>query len=377
MLRESASSSQGGEGGGGGLTGENAFSRSAFLPAWVPPEASTLHQRSASLTPQLNSTTCSPLLGLRRSNASKMAGHGDDGLRGAGASASPQPPLGNPRFGLSPQRASTSLNMPSPPLSSMYYSPQVPPAQCSGLSITPTVASFMSSSSSHSPTAARVLMSAAASQSPSRRPVRLALGAFCMLNAVIAFLFTWMMCTQQIGFALTAAKRRWDLKERSGATCTAGVYYLIIGLVLLIDRLSSTVAVVAQLGVRLVRAGFPSILRWLMWCVSRIAASRVCVPLLRRLAPHAAIASSENYRMLMRSKSARPLRSSSAAVPAVGAPTALSGHGLLPRFSCSQMGSSFQCSQTNSMRESMADSEVDRRPCSATAASLSIRRRGG
>ncbi|TPP40131.1 hypothetical protein CGC21_26425 [Leishmania donovani] len=214
-----------------------------------------------------------------------MAGHGDDGLRGAGASASPQPPLGNPRFGLSPQRASTSLNMPSPPLSSMYYSPQVPPAQCSGLSITPTVASFMSSSSSHSPTAAR-----------------------------------------QIGFALTAAKRRWDLKERSGATCTAGVYYLIIGLVLLIDRLSSTVA---------------------------------------------------NYRVLMRSKSARPLRSSSAAVPAVGAPTALSGHGLLPRFSCSQMGSSFQCSQTNSMRESVADSEVDRRPCSATAASLSIRRRGG
>lgn len=356
--------------------GETAFSRSALLPAWVPPEASTLHQRSASLTPQLNSKACSPLLGVRRSNASKMAGHRGDGLRRAGASASPQPLVGNPRFGLSPPRASTALNMPSPPLSSMHYSPQVPPAQYSGLSIAPTIASFTSSSSSHPPTAARLLMSAAASPSPSRRSVRLTLGAFCMLNAGIAFLFTWMMCTQQTGFALTAAKRRWNLKERSSATCTAGVYYLIIGLVLLIDRLSSTIAVVVQLGVRFVRAGFRLILRWLLWCVSRIAASRVCVPLLRRLAPHVAIASAENCRVLMRSKSARPLRSSSVAVPAVGAPTALSGHVLLPRFSCSQLGTSFQCSQTNSMRESMADSEADRRPCSATAASLSIRRRG-
>ncbi|CBZ30354.1 conserved hypothetical protein [Leishmania mexicana MHOM/GT/2001/U1103] len=374
MLRESASSSQGGEGGGSGVTGENAVSRSALLPAWGPLEAPTLYQRSASLTPQLTSTTYSPLLGFHRSNASKMAGRGGDGLRGAEVSASPQPLLGNPRFGLSPQRASTSQNMPLPPLNSMHFSLQVPQARYSGLPITPTIASLMSSSS-HSPTAARVLMSAAAWPSPSRRPVRLALGAFCVLNAVIAFLFTWMMRTQQTGFALTAAKRRWDLKERSSATCTAGVYYLIIGLVLLTDRLSSIIAVAVQLGVRFVRVAFPSILRWLLWCVRRIAASRICVPLLRRLAPHAATASSENQRLLMRSKSVRSLRSS-AAVPAVDAPTALSSHGLLQRFSCSQLGPSFQLSQTNSMRESMADLEVDRRPSSATAASLSIRRRG-
>ncbi|GET92308.1 hypothetical protein, conserved [Leishmania tarentolae] len=374
MLEESTSRSQGGKGGGHEVTGDNAFSRSTLSPGWAPSEASSLHQRWASLTPHRTSMSSSPLLGFSRLHASQMPGHSDEGLRGAGARAPPQSLVRNPRSGVPPPRTSMSRSMLLPSLSHICYPPQGPQAQNSDFPITPTVATIISSSPCHSPTTEQILMSSASS-SPSRRPVRLALGAFCMLNAGIAFLFTWMMHRQQISFALTAVKRRWDLKERSNAIFKAGVYYLIIGLVLLIDRLSLTVAVIFQLCVRFLRARAPSILRWLHWCARKVTASRLCGSLLGRLVPHTVIASSENYRGLMLNRVVQPLQSSGASVPPVGAPMGLSSHGLLPRFSGSQLGSSLSYSQTNWMSVSMPDVEVNMRPSSAATTSLNVRRR--
>ncbi|CAJ1022645.1 hypothetical protein, conserved [Leishmania lindenbergi] len=231
--------------------------------------------------------------------------------------------------------------------------------------------------SSSSATAAQVLMHAMVSSSSSRRRLRLVLGTFCILNAFTAFLFAWMMSTEQTSFALTAARRRWNLRERSNATCKAGVYYVIIGLMLLVDCLSCTIAVIVQLGVRFVRAGCSLILRWLLWCARVIPASRGRGLLLRRFVTRSAGALPENYRVLLQSNSsARPPRSPpSAAVPATGAARAPSSHRLLPRVAGIHLGSSLQGAQASSTLETLADLERDRRPRTATASPPSIRLR--
>ncbi|KAG5493223.1 hypothetical protein GH5_01963 [Leishmania sp. Ghana 2012 LV757] len=374
MHRESASSSQGGEDGGYGVTGENALRR----PTSASPEASAVHRRSPLLTPRMTSTVCSPLLDRGRPNAPTVNGHAGSGVCGVGASASPQLPRVSSRFSLLPLRSGPAgSHMSASPLGGIHCAPHMPLAQYSETPIVLPMTSCMSPSFSSSTAAAQAVLKAVALPLQSHHLLRLTLGAFCMLNAAVAFLFAWMMRTQQANFALTAAKRRWDLKERSNATFKAGVYYVIIGLVLLVNRLNSILVVAVQLGVRFVRAGFPLLLRWLLWCARKVPESRTCGPLLRRFAPCVAGVSSENHRLLVRSRVARPSRSPTAAVPPVSTPTAHQSHGLLHRCAGSHLGSLLQLSLGDSPAESMVDLETDRRPRAATATSLSIRRRVG
>ncbi|KPA82311.1 hypothetical protein ABB37_03407 [Leptomonas pyrrhocoris] len=114
------------------------------------------------------------------------------------------------------------------------------------------------------------------------RAWRLALSLFCLLNGALAFLFAWMMRTEQISFAVAAARRRWDLNERAAATRRAGFYYALLGLILLVDRTMVLVCVAVRFAGRGVRAGFSSGRRLTRLCRGRVAALPFCAPLLRR-----------------------------------------------------------------------------------------------
>ncbi|KAG5468289.1 hypothetical protein LSCM1_02268 [Leishmania martiniquensis] len=378
MRRESASSSQGGEDGGYGVTDENALRRSALLPALVSPEASGIEEQFPLIMPPIGSPASSPLLDRRCSSALTVDGPVGSAFCGAGACASPQLPPVSSRVSLSPPRSAPSgSGMSLSPLRGTYSSLCMPQTLCSGSPIGFPMTSSMPPCFP-SPTAANhAVLKAGALPSPSHRLLRLALGAFCMLNAAIAFLFTWMMRTQQASFALTAVKRRWDLQERSHATFKAGVYYVFIGLVLLVNRLSSLLLVAVQLGVRCVRAGGPLLLRWLVECARRLPYSRACGPLLQRFAPRVAGVSWENHRALVRSRVVRPPRSLSAAVPPVSVPSANQSHGLLQRSAGHHLGPLLQHLPVSTPAESLVDSEMDRRLRAATARSFSIRRRVG
>ncbi|KAG5468702.1 hypothetical protein CUR178_01537 [Leishmania enriettii] len=374
MHRESASSSKGGEYGGYGVTDENALRQ----PTSASSEASAVHRKSSLLTPRMTSTACSPLLDRGRSNVPTVNGHAGSGLYGVGASASPQLPRVSSHFSLLPLRSGPAgSRMSASPLGGIHCAPHMPLVQHLETPIVSPMTSCMSPSFSSSTAAAQAVLKAVTLPLQSHRLLRLTLGAFCMLNAAVAFLFAWMMRTQQASFALTAAKRRWDLKERSNATFKAGVYYVIIGLVLLVNRLNSILVVAVLLGVRFVRVGLPLLLRWLLWCARKVPESRVCGPLLRRFAPSVARVSYGNHRLLVRSRVARPPRSPTAAVPPVSAPAAHQSDGLGHRCAGSHLASLLLLSPGNSPAESMVDLETDRRPRAATATSLSIRRRVG
>jgi hypothetical protein len=120
------------------------------------------------------------------------------------------------------------------------------------------------------------------SSSSAWRTWRLALSAFCLLNACLAFLFAWMMNTGQTAFALVAVERRWKLSERADATRLAGVYYVVLGLVLLIDRASAFVTFVMRLVGHCLRDVFTMGRHSMRKCSAKVAAWPLCIPVLRR-----------------------------------------------------------------------------------------------
>ncbi|KPI90499.1 hypothetical protein ABL78_0429 [Leptomonas seymouri] len=110
----------------------------------------------------------------------------------------------------------------------------------------------------------------------------LALSAFCFLNGFLAFLFAWMMNTGQTAFAITAARRKWNLKGRADATRMAGFYYVVFGLLLLVNRTSALVAVAACVANSRIWGAFSNVRHFMRRCMGRLTALPICAPLLRR-----------------------------------------------------------------------------------------------
>lgn len=54
------------------------------------------------------------------------------------------------------------------------------------------------------------------------------LGVFCLLNAVLASVFYWMLSRRHVSFALSAHHRRWNVQEKANCIWWAGVYYWLI-----------------------------------------------------------------------------------------------------------------------------------------------------
>ena len=139
--------------------------------------------------------------------------------------------------------------------------------------------------------------------SSSRRTWRLALSAFCLLNGCLAFLFAWMMNTRQTAFTVVAVRRRWTLSERAAATRLAGVYYLVLGLVLLVDRASEAVLLFLGRAGRGMRVACSMCRHAMRRCIGRVAGLPFCVPLLRRSTRRV---DGKEALLLPRSSSSRP-----------------------------------------------------------------------
>lgn len=116
--------------------------------------------------------------------------------------------------------------------------------------------------------------------SSSWRTWRIALSAFCFLNGLLAFLFAWMMRTEQAAFAVVAARRNWDLDERAAATFLAGVYYILLGLILFVDGASAAVVRVARWAGRGVRTLGSMSRHFMRRCSRRINTLPLCASLL-------------------------------------------------------------------------------------------------
>lgn len=60
--------------------------------------------------------------------------------------------------------------------------------------------------------------------------VRRCFAAFCLLNALLAFLFAWMMFAEHVSFALMATERRWSPTGKAISIFMAGVYYALLAI---------------------------------------------------------------------------------------------------------------------------------------------------
>lgn len=119
------------------------------------------------------------------------------------------------------------------------------------------------------------------------RTVRLVLCAFCLLNSFLAFLFAWMMRTRQTAFAVVSVRLHWDLDERAAPVQRAGVYYAVLGFILLVNRASAAVLILLRAAACVVRAGCSKGRRAVRRGVSRAITHPVFAPLLRLWAPKA------------------------------------------------------------------------------------------
>ncbi|KAG5493983.1 hypothetical protein JKF63_01816 [Porcisia hertigi] len=376
MFKEIGSSLSGGEAEGGGGGDEGAPYQSPLVPIGLSRDNSTSTWLPTLAASPLTEPVCSPLLNNRYSSESALDGRGSSNFYELDTRPLPQMQQSDlSRRSAEREKNSQSCLFSSPLCDSSHLSTSAQMQYPTAPIITSTP-SRMSSLLHPFGSAGQALMRAAVSPSRLHRPLRLALGAFCMLNAAVAFLFTWMMLTHQSVFALTATKRRWDLEECSKATYRAGVYYIIIGFVLLVDRLSSIVAVLVQLGMRCAQVGFPLILYGPRWCARRIPLCRACCPPRRHPFLCAAGASPERDNLLMRSKSHCPSSTPKIPLSTLDASTALASHGQPLRPADRSLPTISHRSLPKSARQFVTESELVGRPPLANSVSPSIRRRG-
>ncbi|KEG13240.1 hypothetical protein DQ04_01131090 [Trypanosoma grayi] len=72
--------------------------------------------------------------------------------------------------------------------------------------------------------------------------LRGALLAFCVLNAVLAFLFAWMMdSTELVVFRIPALEQGWDLRLKAMACRRAGLWFVLFLVLVLLAPLWDSV----------------------------------------------------------------------------------------------------------------------------------------
>ncbi|KAK7198778.1 hypothetical protein NESM_000843200 [Novymonas esmeraldas] len=390
MFRDATPRLPGGGGdspsGSGDGSPETSLGRISLLSTWAPQSTTATTRPRYFLTPVRRSPAYSPLLDRSRSATAV----GVDGCSGAalfGPSASATSHFSQP--------TSRSSSVPPLPIvgqrdrvllsplggSDLVPSPVQPPRRSSlpspvAMQASPSYVSLPGFLPITGPAARRHALQ-------SRHPLRVALGAFCFLNAAVAFLFVWMMRTQQTAFALVAKRRRWDLVAVSNATCKAGIYYCVLGLVLLVDQLNSLFVATVLLAARSVRGAVPLLRLGLRWCVRHSRMSTLWEALTRRFPAHPAGESTEEFAPLMRGRLIRPPMPSKAAVTAsAGLPAVHAGHLWPQRVGGSRggplLGGSLPQSPTNPQHETLVEVDMETRPhgCTIAGAPLSIRRRG-